>query len=81
MKTELIREVEARYLDEWIAIEVTETNAKGDPVRGVLIAHSKDRDEVEDAIMRSNARDIMTFYNGEVPIGADGVILYGDFPL
>jgi hypothetical protein len=43
-----------------------------------VIAHSKNRDEVEKALVQPDAKDIMCFYKGDVPIDVDEVILYGN---
>ncbi len=61
---EPIAYIEARYQDEWLAIEVTETNRKGQPFKGTLIAHSRDHDEVISAV-RDRKGFIMVIYNGE----------------
>ncbi|MCS6862650.1 MAG: hypothetical protein NZT92_20285 [Abditibacteriales bacterium] len=67
MQPEPIEQIEARYKDEWLAIEVVETTKRGKPVKGVLIAHSSDREEVEQAAQASQAQFLILTYTGEVP--------------
>ena len=43
---ELVSEMMARYLDEWIFFEVVEDDEYERPYKRRLIAHSPDRDEI-----------------------------------
>lgn len=68
MQPELIEQIEARYKDEWLAIEVTETDRKGQALKGVLIAHGQDKDEVVEAALATKVRFLIVTYTGEVPL-------------
>lgn len=74
--SEPIAAIEARYRDEWLAIEVTATNRRGDATTGIVIAHDKDHDKAVEVLMQSPAKDVMFIYSGNIPIGADGVLLH-----
>lgn len=58
-----IESLKKKYPGEWLAIEVTEER-NGEPVRGRLILHSKDRDELWRKIELSREREIYVTYAG-----------------
>ena len=61
-----IKELEKRYQDEWILVEVVEENEFQEPIKGKLIAHSKDRDELYER-MKEAIGDISLFFAGDIP--------------
>ena len=53
MELRRVNDIIAEYPGEWVAVEVMEydsTDPNGDNDYGALVAHSKDKDEVLDAI-------------------------------
>ena len=44
-----VEEMRERFRDEWVAVEVTAEDEAGRTVRGRLIAHGKDREQVNEA--------------------------------
>ena len=58
-----IEVLKKKYPGEWLAIEVTEER-DGEPVRGRLILHSKDRDELWRKMKLSRDREIYVTYAG-----------------
>lgn len=61
-----VEELEKKYNDEWILIEVLEQNELGEPTKGRLIAHSKRRDDVYD-VMKDYSGHTAVFFAGEIP--------------
>jgi hypothetical protein len=63
-----IRVFEQLYVDEWLLIEVVETDQGDIPRKGVLLCHSKDRDEVHETVMkvRTPEKDLYISYTGEM---------------
>ena len=61
-----IKDLEKRYQDEWIMVEVVEENEFQEPTKGKLIAHSKDRDELYE-MMKEAVGDICLFFAGDIP--------------
>ena len=61
--SESVASLEARYENEWMAVDVAKSNRLGIPTRGTLIAHSRDHDEVI-ASIRGRRGSIMVVYNG-----------------
>jgi hypothetical protein len=70
-----IPEVEKRHPDEWLAFEVAEEDEKGFPLRGRLLAHSPEREVIDEAVLEARPRDFYVVWTGERPYGLDGVIL------
>lgn len=62
-----IEEISKQYKDEWVLIEVVETDADGNPIKGKVIAHSKDREETYRALRETRAKDVAHFYTGSIP--------------
>ena len=72
MESSDIAAIERQYPDEWLLIEVEETDAADLPVKGKLLCHSKSRDEIHEVIMkvRTPERDLYLAYTGDpVPPG------------
>jgi hypothetical protein len=65
-ETATIEEIQEKYKDEWVIIEVLEENEFEEPTRGRLIAHSKSRDEIYD-LLKDRTGDIGVFFTGEIP--------------
>jgi hypothetical protein len=73
---ELVSEMMARYLDEWIFFEVVEDDEYERPHKGRLIAHSPDRDEIHRIVMeRKDAYHIAVWYTGQLVPEGDLVLL------
>jgi hypothetical protein len=62
-------EIKKRYPDEWILIADAELDEELNVVRGEVVAHSKDRDEVYLKILAIKGRSFAIEYNGEPPEG------------
>lgn len=65
MKT--IEEVKKKFKNEWVLVEVLGEDELKQPKKVRLIAHSKNRDNIYDALRRTKARYISTFYTGKIP--------------
>lgn len=52
------------YPKQWLAVAVLEER-QGRPVRGYLLAHSKDRHTVEEQARFYSSRRVLFFYTGE----------------
>lgn len=62
-----IEEIKKRYKEEWVLVEVLEEDELGQPTEVELIAHSKARDEVYDALKETKMKYTCQFYTGEIP--------------
>ncbi len=59
-------EIEARFEREWVLLEAPEVDGNEDVVRGKVIWHSKDRDEVYRKLLELNPRSAATLYTGKL---------------
>jgi hypothetical protein len=63
----MMKEFEARYSGEWVLLVNPVHNDLMEPIRGELVFHSKDRDEVyKEAHKRKDAHTAI-FYVGKLP--------------
>jgi hypothetical protein len=53
-----LEQIRQRYDGEWVLIAYTEIDQNLIPLRGEVLAHSSNRDEVYSAISHANGRDI-----------------------
>ena len=61
-----LERVKTQYPDEWILLKVTEENELNEPVRGVVLAHSRVKEEVL-GLSRDLKDDIALFFTGAIP--------------
>ncbi|MHC4253153.1 MAG: hypothetical protein ACYS9X_28875 [Planctomycetota bacterium] len=61
-----ITEETKKHEDEWLLFEVIETDDHDRPLRGRLLAHSKDRDDVHEVVMKHMGLDLQTIYTGDL---------------
>lgn len=70
-----IDEEAKKYKDEWLLFEVTEVEPSHGPVKGRLLCHSNDRNEVHRAEMRVREKETFIFFTGDpVPPGVIPVL-------
>jgi len=68
MPTVPIERIRRRYRREWLLIAVDELDeATTTPVRGRLLAHSKDRDAIYDRLLRMRVRLPLVTYSEDTP--------------
>jgi hypothetical protein len=60
-------EIEAQFVGEWILVEDPETNAALEVLRGRVICHSKDRDEVYQAALARRPKHCAVLFTGTTP--------------
>lgn len=63
-----IAELKDKYPDEWLLVEVIESDEEGQPTQVKLIEHSSDRDDTYDALTQVEAgKRVYHFFNGTIP--------------
>ena len=63
-----LKELKKQYPEEWLLVEVIETDPQGEPRKVRLIHHSKDRDETYDALLKvAKGKRVYHFFNGPIP--------------
>ena len=62
-----VEEIEEKYDSEWILVGQSELDEHYRLVRGRVIWHSKDRDEIYQKLIELHPRDAATLYTGQIP--------------
>lgn len=62
-----LAEMEARYNSEWVLVGDAEFDESSRLVRGVVLFHSKSRDEVERKDMELHPASAAILYTGRIP--------------
>lgn len=66
-RVELIAAVEARYPGEWLAFVIPPGEDEYAPERGMLVVHSRDDQEVWDAVSRITFNQVVhVYFNGSL---------------
>jgi len=63
---ERIEDLVKEYKDEWLLIKVIEIDELDRPIKGELILHSKNRDEIYEE-QKKMKDDLYITYTGEIP--------------
>ena len=64
-----IEEIESRFDSEWILVEDPELDPHLKVLRGTVVWHSKDRDEVHQKLLELRPRHPALFHTGRMPEG------------
>jgi hypothetical protein len=62
-----IKEIESQFNSEWVLIDEPETNEQLEIIKGKVVHHSKDRDEVYRKAVALHPRRCAILYTGEIP--------------
>jgi len=65
-RVEAISKLKRRYPKEWILLTHVVTDELTHPVKGKLVAHSKNRDEIYDRLSKMRGK-LGVLYTGEIP--------------
>ena len=71
-----IKSVQKKYKDEWVLVEVINTDKFGEPREVKIIAHSKNRDNTYEAMKKAKGKYTCHFYTGKIPEKGFAVALY-----
>lgn len=61
-----IEELKKEFTDEWVLVEILEEDELERPLKVRLITHSKDKDEIYEAL-KKNKGYTYHFYAGDIP--------------
>ena len=73
-----LAEIKARFTSEWVLIQDPRTTKALDIVKGVVVWHSKDRDEVYRKARALSLKHAAIVYTGQVPDGTAVVLWHFD---
>ena len=62
-----LEEIKARYDAEWVLVEDPELDKQLENIRGKVVSHSKDRDEVYRAALQLRPKRPTFLYTGRLP--------------
>jgi len=70
----MLKEIEGRYVGEWVLVEETAWDEQGNPTKGVVVAHGLDREKIVEPTSRLHIQKpgvkTFVFYDGpKVPEG------------
>ncbi len=74
-----IQEIEARFEEEWILVGDPETTEALEVVKGTVLHHSRDRDEVYRKAVQLRPKRCAVLFTGEMPANT-AIILRGSEP-
>ena len=66
-ETMTLSEIEARFDNEWVLVEDPEYDQNNEVVRGKVLFHSKNRDEMYAKAMQLRPKRSASLYTGPVP--------------
>lgn len=67
VKVEPIGKLKRRYPKEWLLLTHVVADELTRPIKGKLVAHSKNRDEIYDRLARVRAGSACIEYTGKIP--------------
>jgi hypothetical protein len=74
-----VAELEQRYPEQWVLLEITRDAKDPRRVAGRLLAHSSDRDEFDEAFLRFRAEHpetrVYRFFTGDVVRADEDVVI------
>jgi hypothetical protein len=62
-----IEEVKKKYKDEWVLAEILCEDELGNPTKIKVIAHSKNKDDLDKAFKKAQKKYTYQFYTGKIP--------------
>lgn len=62
-----ISALKRRYPKEWLLLTHVTADELTRPIKGKLVAHSKNRDEIYDRLASSQAKSTCVTYTGKIP--------------
>lgn len=69
-----IQEIESEFDSEWVLIQDPETNEGREVLGGMVLLHSKDRDEVYRMAITKKPKRFALHFTGEMPEGTAVVL-------
>ena len=69
-----IAEIESQFDSEWVLVDDPKTNDRLEVLKGMVIHHSKDRDEVYRKAVALRPKRSAILYTGEIPEGTEVVL-------
>lgn len=69
-----VEEMERRYDSEWLLIDEPETDPQRGLIRGKVVFHSKDRDEVYRQALADRRKRMAFWFTGSIPPNIEAIL-------
>ena len=66
-RVEALSTLKRRYPKEWLLLTNVVADDLTRPIKGKLVAHSKNRDDIYDRLARIRAKSVSVEYTGQIP--------------
>ena len=66
-RVEALSGLKRRYPKEWLLLTNVVADELTRPIKGKLVAHSKNRDDIYDRLARIRAKSVSIEYTGKIP--------------
>ena len=66
-RVEALSTLKRRYPKEWLLLTNVVADELTRPIKGKLVAHSKNRDDIYDRLARVRGRSVCIEYTGKIP--------------
>lgn len=66
-RVEALSKLKRRYPKEWLLLTDVVADELTRPIKGKLVAHSKNRDDIYDRLAHTRAKSVSVEYTGNVP--------------
>ena len=70
------QKIKEQFRDEWVLIEVEEVDEFFNVVKGEVLAHSKDKDELYRKLLEIRPQEFSVEYSGEIPKDLAVVLIF-----
>ncbi len=72
-----IEQLKKQYKNEWLLVKIIKEDKLNRPLEGKLITHSKNREDIYDALLETKAKEhVASFYTGKIPQKGYAVAFY-----
>ena len=75
-RIQIIEKIKKHFKKEWLLIKPTKVDSIKGPVKGILLAHSKSKDEIYHLAKKNKGHIYITFSENKLPKGF-AVAFYG----
>jgi hypothetical protein len=60
-------DIKKNFENQWVLLEVEKVDENFNPLEGEVLAHSKDKDEIYQKLLKIKPKEFSIEYTGEVP--------------
>ena len=72
------KDIKNKFKNQWVLIEVEKVDESFNPLEGEVLAHSKDKDEIYQKLLKIKPKEFSIEFTGEVPEDLAVVMVISD---